>query len=176
MVFVLPGIGLFVLILKVRDRKAEELKLELQKSVEELASDPESFLQHQVASLERRYLAQTMNRHDLKCHYAKKEYDESLQRLSKDPTDSDLREITLKLGRAYYGAARLDGRLTIYDKVVPKNDLDTVTAANSDRPRDNLNMRARIEDRLKSLQSLLDAALIDEDEYAGQRHRILDSV
>ena len=55
---------------------------------------------------------------------AKKDYQESLQRLKRDPNDPDLREKTLELGRYYSNLIRDSKGHSLFDEVALMNDIN----------------------------------------------------
>ncbi|HKS10865.1 MAG TPA: SHOCT domain-containing protein [Pyrinomonadaceae bacterium] len=107
---------------------------------------------------------------------AKDAYFNALKRLKANPTSADLRESTLQLGRKYSNLTRNDSGVTVYDEVALSNDINAACAgatilvdAKSAQPQ-------TIESRLQKLVELKSKGLIDEQEYAARREKILDEV
>ncbi len=66
---------------------------------------------------------------------AKSAYYRSIQELTDDPINAELRQRALYLGRAYSSLTREDESVTTYDELAIKNDLDAACAGAGNRPR-----------------------------------------
>jgi hypothetical protein len=101
-------------------------------------------------------------------------YQHSLVQLKNDPTNAELRQSTLALGRKYSQLTREDGRVTIYDEMALMNDINAACAAAASPPSGTSS--PTIEQRLMTLKDLLNKGLIDEQEYKARRQRILSEL
>lgn len=110
-------------------------------------------------------------------------YRGSLERLKSSPGDPDLRQATLKRGRAYAAACREDNVTTIFDEAALSNDIAAVCASAGEavsrkmgsEPRSR-NQDDSLESRLEKLAKLRSSELISEAEYQEKRSKILDSI
>lgn len=106
-------------------------------------------------------------------------YRDSLARLKNAPTNADLKEGTLALGRKYANLMRKKKGQTIFDEVSLMNDINAACAASHVRSMPRTPAPAAspsVEDRLKTLMGLRDKGFIDAQEFAKQRAEILSSV
>lgn len=95
-------------------------------------------------------------------------YQTSLRQLKANPSNPDLRQQTLSLGRTYLNLSH--DKEGVFNEVALKNELDAACAASG-------HAQARsIEERLAKLQQLLTAGHIDEQEYGRRRQGIIDEV
>jgi hypothetical protein len=104
---------------------------------------------------------------------AQEKYYESLEKLKSEPTNADLKQNTLQLGREYSEATRQfegDGRITIYDEIALMNDINAACAAAGAMSSQT------IEERLSKLSELKEKNLISEQEYEEKRLKILDEI
>ena len=103
----------------------------------------------------------------------------SLAKLKKDPTNADLRQETLMLGRNYSELTRkrkgVGNAVTIYDEMALMNDINaacagaTVVSQKSEKS-------LTVEERLAKLSELKEKSLISEEEYETRRQKILDEI
>ncbi len=117
---------------------------------------------------------------------SKQNYLDSLEELKHNPTNANLRQRTLELGRYYSNLTRDQKGVTIFDEVALSNDIGAACAAagsvTSDsvdsKPLKNIAASSKwsIEERLTNLSELKAKGLIDDQEYATKRARILDEV
>ncbi len=116
---------------------------------------------------------------------AESAYRNSLAQLKVEPTNSDLRQRTLELGRYYSHLARDSQGVTIFDEIALMNDINAVcggttsitgasTSQPSPSPAPTISMS--IEDRLAKLSDLRSKGLIDDQEYETRRQKILDEI
>jgi len=108
-------------------------------------------------------------------------YRESLQALTNDPTNPELRQRTLELGRTFSRLTRNSKGVTIFDEVALSNDLNAVaggtTAIAPPRSLQSSSTAAStVEGRLAQLVRLKEQGLISDEEYAAKRQRVLDEV
>jgi len=118
---------------------------------------------------------------------AKAEYEQSLARLKTSPTNPDLRQQTLSLGRTYSNLTRDRKGVTVFDEVALMNDIGAATAGASQperfvsRPMNversmPMNVERSIEERLGRLKDLRSKELIDDREYEKRKKQILDEI
>ncbi len=104
-------------------------------------------------------------------------YHNSLKKLKASPTNADLREETLQLGRKYSNLTRRKKGVTIFDEVALSNDINAACAGAMNIHESKVSKPDQtIELRLHRLSELKAKGLIDDDEYAERRERILDEV
>ena len=105
---------------------------------------------------------------------AKENYEKSLAKLKENPTDADLKQATLELGRIYSNLTRDSKGVTTVDEIALMNDINAAcAAASSINP---LSTSQSIEDRLNNLSNLLEKGVISQLEYDSQRKEILDNI
>ena len=111
---------------------------------------------------------------------AKAAYQESLQALTTDPTNPELRQRTLDLGRAYSRLTRNSRGVTLFDEVALSNDINAAaggtTAISPTKSSAPYIAVPDVEDRLAKLTRLKDQGLISHEEYSMKRQKILDEV
>lgn len=118
-------------------------------------------------------IVKSTNRED-----ARLAYQQRLAQLKADPTNPDLRQSTLELGRAYSRRTRNEAGIPSFDEVALMNDINAACAgatraANS--PREG-NSNQSIEERLAKLADLKSQGLIDDEDYRTRKKEILDDV
>ena len=106
---------------------------------------------------------------------ARQAYHQSLERLKQNPTDANLRQMTLGLGRSYSNLTRNRKGVTIFDEVALMNDINAACAGAS-RASTAAVIDQTIEARLRRLAELRNQGVIDSSEYADKRQRILDEI
>lgn len=108
---------------------------------------------------------------------AKKAYLESLSELKGHPTNADLKQHTLALGRAYSNLTRDKKGNTLFDEVALMNDINAACAAATAHAAGSApSIATTSEDRLRILSDLKTKGLIDEVEFAKRRSEILSSI
>jgi len=111
---------------------------------------------------------------------AKELYLESLAKLKLAPTDADLKQRTLALGRAYSNLTRDKKGNTLFDEVALMNDINAACAAASVSQlavaSSSMSPKQNIEERLKTLSGLKEKGLIERSEYEKRRSEILGSI
>jgi Short C-terminal domain len=109
---------------------------------------------------------------------AKKAYLESLSQLKRTPTNADLKQHTLALGRTYSSLTRDKKGNTIFDEVALMNDINAACAAAAAHPHTSTQttIGASPEERLRTLADLKTKGLIDDAEFARRRSEILSSI
>jgi hypothetical protein len=108
---------------------------------------------------------------------ARDAYHNSLTNLKANPTDPNLRQLTLGLGRNYSNLTRNKKGVTIFDEVALSNDISAACAGATNVSENNIAKPDQtIELRLEKLADLKVKGLIDDTEYAARREKILDEV
>ena len=122
-------------------------------------------------------LISSANRQAKELAQAKAAYQDSLVKLKTNPTNADLRQRTLELGRAYSNLTRNKSGVTVFDEVALMNDINAACAGAAvvSQPR-AVKSTPTIEERLTKLSELKSKGLIDEQEYISRRQKILDEV
>lgn len=106
-------------------------------------------------------------------------YQGSLVQLKQQPTNADLKQRTLELGRAYSNLTRSQKGVTIYDEMALGNDISAATAGASVAAAPIAAAAppsASIEDRLKRLDELRTKGVINDQEYDARRQKILEDL
>jgi hypothetical protein len=111
-------------------------------------------------------------------------YQASLDKLKAAPTNADLKQNTLALGRIYSNLTRNKSGVTLFDEVALLNDINAATAgatapgviAAAPAPVPISAAAPTAETRLSNLSDLKAKGLIDETEYAAKRQKILDEM
>jgi hypothetical protein len=116
----------------------------------------------------------------------KQNYLDSLEKLKHSPTNANLRQRTLELGRHYSNLTRNKQGVTVFDEVALSNDIGAAcagagsanAAAVRSAPLKNIvaSNKSSMEERLTKLLELKSKGLITEQEYESKRTRILDEV
>lgn len=96
-------------------------------------------------------------------------YRAALNHLKQQPTNADVKEQALQLGRAYSKLTRQRRGVTIFDEMALMNDINAATAGATIAP-------SNVEDRLRRLADLRSKGLIDDGEYTTQRSLILSGM
>lgn len=107
---------------------------------------------------------------------AGQEYQRSLATLRSNPTNADLRQMTLQLGRIYSNLTRDKKGVTVYDEVALMNDINAACAASATISKGKAANEQTIEERLAKLSELRSKGVIDDQEYTSKRLKILDEV
>jgi hypothetical protein len=100
-------------------------------------------------------------------------YQDALQALKANPTNADLRQRALSVGRAYSFLTR-QSNITVYDEMAVMNDIAAATAgagAPASAPD-----RETIEARLARLNDLHTKGLVNDQEWNERRQKILDEL
>jgi hypothetical protein len=114
---------------------------------------------------------------------AKVAYQRSLGDLKSDPTNTQLREQTLRLGRHYSNLGRNSQGETVFDEMAIMNDIGAAVgsaatliqppqSAATSPPSDH----AAVEERLRRIKALREKNIISETEYEAQRAAIIGSL
>lgn len=108
---------------------------------------------------------------------AKAAYQDSLTKLKADPTNSNLREATLHFGREYSNLTRDNKGVTIFDEVALSNDINAACGGTTRLAESRETSQSQtIESRLRKLADLKSNGLINDEEYATRRQKIVDEL
>ncbi len=103
---------------------------------------------------------------------AHEEYLSALESLKNNPTNADIKQNTLALGREYSSITRQfhngNKSVTIYDELSLMNDINAACA--------NVSKLPTIKERLQTLEELNQKELISEAEYELKRQQILNEI
>ena len=109
---------------------------------------------------------------------ARLNYLQALESLKQDPTNANMKQHTLAIGRAYSTHTRDKKGNTLFDEVALMNDINAACAAAAVNP--NISVAASattsVELRLQTLIGLRNRAIIDAAEYEKRRTDILNSI
>lgn len=107
---------------------------------------------------------------------ARLEYQEALHNLKANPTNPDLKQKTLQLGRVYSNLTRNKQGVTLFDELALMNDINAVTAGATSRATAPISgtTTASLEARLAELSDLKARGKIDEAEYVAARKKLID--
>lgn len=111
---------------------------------------------------------------------AEKTYQKGLSELKIMPTNADLKELVLNLGREYSRLTRnfqgIEG-ITVVDEVAIMNDINAACAAATPFTTESeTKNKQSIENRLEKLSELKQKNLINEQEYSEKKQKILDEI
>jgi hypothetical protein len=109
---------------------------------------------------------------------SKNAYLQALRRLKEGPTNADIKQEALGLGRAYSNRTRDKKGRTLFDEVALMNDINAACAASS-KPTTTkrvIQIGSTHEDRLSTLENLRNKGLISNSEYTSRRTDILGSI
>ncbi|CAG0935132.1 hypothetical protein TFLX_03964 [Thermoflexales bacterium] len=112
---------------------------------------------------------------------ARQAYLAALEELKAAPTNPDLKQKTLSLGRIYSNLTRNKNGVTLFDEVALMNDINAATAGATTVARAPQSVAVAatptsVEDRLAKLSELKAKGLVDDAEYAAKRQKILDEM
>ena len=109
---------------------------------------------------------------------AKADYERSLEALKRNPTNADLRQRTLELGRTYSNRTRNQSGVTVYDEVALANDIGAACAAAAAPATGQPSTPGvkTVEERLQDLGRLRNRNLITDEEYSSRRRQILEEI
>ncbi|HEY0023225.1 MAG TPA: SHOCT domain-containing protein [Longimicrobium sp.] len=107
---------------------------------------------------------------------ARQAYQNSLTKLKNQPTNADLKQQTLALGRAYSNLTRDSKGVTMFDEVALSNDISAACAGATARLVASPDVRDTPEGRLEKLAALRTRGLVDDQEYQTERRRILGEI
>lgn len=109
---------------------------------------------------------------------SKTDYQKALQNLKSNPTNANLRLITLELGRIYSNLTREETGVTIFDEIALMNDINAACAGATvlSNSIQCVAISRTIEQRLNNLKELKEKEVINETEYNSKRQKILDDI
>ena len=109
------------------------------------------------------------------------DYYNSLNALKLNPSNPELKQKTLAIGRAYSALTRKrhgqDKTVTIFDEIALMNDINAACAA-ATSVQSNIKTEAKqtIEQRLAKLSELKEKKLINDQEFETRRQKVLDEI
>lgn len=105
-------------------------------------------------------------------------YEQALAKLKTDPANAGLRQNTLALGRHYSFLTRRRKGVTVFDELALMNDINAASAGAAALAQPTLaaDSKPSAEERLATLSALKSKGLIDDQEYASRRQKILDEL
>ena len=107
-------------------------------------------------------------------------YRTSLTELKEDPGNSDIRQITLALGRVYSNLVRDKKGNTLFDEVALMNDINAACASTQQaihvKTSSPSPQHETAEARLIKLSELFEKRLIDEQDYQRRKQEIINSI
>ena len=109
----------------------------------------------------------------------KKAYKQALEALKQAPSDTNLRQETLHLGRDYSDYSRKCARQsgeTLFDEVALMNDLNAACGGATPSAAQTTVLSPTIEERLAKLDDLKNKGLISPDEYSSKRAQIIEEI
>ena len=101
-------------------------------------------------------------------------YADALRQLKANPTNADLRQRTLQLGRTYSNLTRNQTGVTVFDELALSNDINAACGGAATLVANK--QTQSIESRLQQLAELKSRGLIREEEYVTRRKQIIDEV
>lgn len=104
---------------------------------------------------------------------AQNAYQNSLAKLKQSPTDADIKQKTLELGRYYSNLTRQQQGVTVYDEMALGNDISAATAGATVAAAPTA---ASVEERLKTIDELRSRGMISDAEHAERRKKILEAL
>jgi hypothetical protein len=107
---------------------------------------------------------------------ARQAYQNSLANLKKHPTNADVKQRTLALGRDYSNLTRDSKGVTMFDEVALSNDISAACAGATAQVPAVPAARDTPEVRLEKLAALRARGLVDDQEYQAERRRILSEI
>lgn len=125
-------------------------------------------------------LVRGANEVEKKKNEARVQYMDSLTALKAKPTDADLKQRTLALGRSYSNLTRNKKGQTVFDEVALMNDINAACAAAAASDggfgRKGSSGASTVQGRLEQLAALRARGLIDEADFATRKKTILDDL
>jgi hypothetical protein len=100
-------------------------------------------------------------------------YLDSLELLKKTPSNPDLRQRTLELGRVYSNLLRDKKGNTVFDEVALMNDINAACAATQTATGP---ASIDVEEKLRRLQDLRDKGLIDDEDYKVKKQELMSMI
>ena len=107
-----------------------------------------------------------------KMEEAKKAYYRSLEKLINNPTNMNIRQEMLYLGRVYLKLTNA----SVFNEMALMNDFNAATASVVEIKESEEYSNDSIEARLQKLTRLMENGLLTEDEFQSKRKDILDEI
>jgi hypothetical protein len=105
----------------------------------------------------------------------RQQYQGSLSSLKKNPGNANLRQETLRLGRAYSNLMRDKEGNTVFDEVALMNDINAACAATQHAIATSM-PSGDIEARLRKLKELKSKNLIDDKDYQKRKGELMAQI
>lgn len=108
---------------------------------------------------------------------ARAEYYAALELLKQSPTDPQLHQAALELGRDYSRCTR-KGNVALYDEVALMNDINAACAGAGKAGVQVVvgSAASSLTERLEKLESLRQRGLVTQEEYSTKRAKLLDEI
>jgi hypothetical protein len=108
---------------------------------------------------------------------ARQAYISSLEKLKENPTNPNLKQRTLQLGRDYSNLTRNKEGVALFDEVALMNDINAACAAASISGLSHgVSSSSTIQEKISTLTSLYEQGVIDEAEFQQRKKQILDNL
>ena len=122
------------------------------------------------------FMIQQRKRELQEAYYA---YQDALRQLKAQPSNVDLRQRTLSLGRQYSNLTRQRRGVTTYDEVAMMNDINAATASTVSIPQSVITAvesKIPVEERLKQLDGLKAKGMLTEEEFITRLQQIISEL
>ena len=106
---------------------------------------------------------------------ARSKYDDVLTSLKTNPSDPDMRQKAVEIGRVYSNLTRNKRGVTVYDEMALMNDINAACAG-ATAISSKAETSPALEERLAKLSELYEKDIINELEYKERRQKILDEI
>ncbi len=108
---------------------------------------------------------------------ARQAYISSLEKLKENPTNPNLKQRTLQLGRDYSNLTRNKKGVALFDEVALMNDINAACAAASiSELSHGVSSSSNIQEKISTLTSLYEQGVIDEVEFQQRKKQTLDNL
>jgi hypothetical protein len=109
---------------------------------------------------------------------ARAAYEAGLNELKKHPTNADLKQRALALGRSYSNLTRNKKGVAMFDEIAVMNDINAATAgATAQQPQPGPTpTRGTVQERLTQLDQLRTQGVINEQEWQTRKAAILEDL
>ncbi|WP_167369442.1 SHOCT domain-containing protein [Pandoraea pulmonicola] len=109
---------------------------------------------------------------------AHQRYISSLDELKRNPTNADIKQKTLALGRHYSNLTRDKKGNTLFDEVALMNDINAACAGavHTGQAPTAAGSPVAVEDRIRKLKDLHEKGLISPEDFQKRRDEILASI
>jgi hypothetical protein len=104
---------------------------------------------------------------------AKKAYEDALEQLKQSPTDPNLRQKTLQLGRKYSNLTRNSKGVTIFDEMALKNDIDAACARAAEVAAIHASKPVSAAAEIRKLTELLEESILTPEEWQSAKAQLV---